>query len=134
MFVNSLLSMILVLTRIRTAITNASLKLNMSSIILQSEKTNGIVKEIKTEDQSQDSQNTDENKQENSEESKDEQKHDIANKPEEKTLGATVAKHYNDHPEGTKDSRKESRIFYMRNFNNWVKSVIINEFLYEIKR
>ena len=54
--------------------------------------------------------------------------------PDDKALGTTVAKHYNEHPEGTKESRKESRIFHMRNFNNWVKSVIINEFLHEIKR
>ena len=49
-------------------------------------------------------------------------------------LGDKVAKHYNEHPEGSKESRKESRIFYLRNFNNWVKSVIINECLEKIKR
>ena len=49
-------------------------------------------------------------------------------------LGDHVAKHYNEHPEGSKESRKESPIFYLRNFNNWVKSVIINESLEKIKR
>ncbi|EDO40546.1 predicted protein, partial [Nematostella vectensis] len=47
---------------------------------------------------------------------------------------ATVAKHYNEHPEGSKESRKDSRIFHMRNFNNWVKSVLIGDFLNKIKR
>ena len=49
-------------------------------------------------------------------------------------LGDKVAKHYNEHPEGSKESRKESPIFYLRNFNNWVKSVIINDCLEKIKR
>ena len=49
-------------------------------------------------------------------------------------MGNTVAKHYNDIPAGTKESRKESRIFHLRNFNNWVKTVIITEFLGKIKR
>ena len=49
-------------------------------------------------------------------------------------LADKVAKHYNEHPEGSKESRKESQIYYLRNFNNWVKSVLINEFLDKIKR
>lgn len=49
-------------------------------------------------------------------------------------LSSTVAQHYNEIPAGTKELRKESRIFYLRNFNNWVKSVIINEFMEKIKR
>lgn len=59
---------------------------------------------------------------------------------EEKTSGSTeglgdkVAKHYNEHPEGSKESRKESPIFYLRNFNNWIKSIIINDSLEKIKR
>lgn len=91
--------------------------------LFKGEATNGVA--------NADEQKTEENKPENNKETTEEKKEDSV---EEKPLGATVAKHYNDHPEGTKDSRKESRIFYMRNFNNWVKSVIINEFLYEIKR
>ncbi|XP_065674921.1 mRNA cap guanine-N7 methyltransferase isoform X1 [Hydra vulgaris] len=50
------------------------------------------------------------------------------------SVGNAVAKHYNDIPAGTKESRKESRIFHLRNFNNWVKTVIITEFLGKIKR
>lgn len=49
-------------------------------------------------------------------------------------VGDKVAKHYNEHPEGSKESRKESRIYHLRNFNNWVKSVLINEFLGKVKR
>lgn len=51
-----------------------------------------------------------------------------------KGLGDKVAKHYNEHPEGSKESRKESPIFYLRNFNNWVKSIIIGDSLDKIKR
>jgi len=52
----------------------------------------------------------------------------------EEGLGDKVAKHYNEHPEGSKESRKESPIFYLRNFNNWVKSIIIGDCLEKIKR
>ena len=52
----------------------------------------------------------------------------------EEGLGDKVAKHYNEHPEGSKESRKESPIFYLRNFNNWVKSIIIGDCLDKIKR
>ncbi|XP_028392720.1 mRNA cap guanine-N7 methyltransferase-like [Dendronephthya gigantea] len=55
-------------------------------------------------------------------------------KEEEKGLGATVAKHYNEHKEHTREERKTSPIFYLRNFNNWVKSVLINEFMEKYKR
>ena len=48
--------------------------------------------------------------------------------------GATVAKHYNEHKDNTRKERKTSRIFYLRNFNNWVKSVLINEFMEKYKR
>jgi len=58
---------------------------------------------------------------------------DDTKKPDE-ALGATVAKHYNEIPAGSKETRKESRIFHLRNFNNWAKSTMISEFLDKIKR
>lgn len=48
--------------------------------------------------------------------------------------GQLVAKHYNELQDAGRDVRTESRIFYMRNFNNWVKSVVINETLHRLKR
>ncbi|XP_078365373.1 mRNA cap guanine-N(7) methyltransferase-like isoform X2 [Oculina patagonica] len=87
----------------------------------------------------------DEPKDKDKEESKDETETDKSingdsKDAEEKTadseegLGDKVAKHYNEHPEGSKESRKESPIFYLRNFNNWVKSIIIGDCLDKIKR
>jgi len=49
-----------------------------------------------------------------------------------KSLGSTVAKHYNLLQSNTKDQRKDSCIFHLRNFNNWVKTVVINEFMEKI--
>ncbi|XP_029204957.2 mRNA cap guanine-N7 methyltransferase-like [Acropora millepora] len=49
-------------------------------------------------------------------------------------LGEKVAKHYNAIPAGNRHTRRESPIFHLKNFNNWVKSVIINECLEKIKR
>lgn len=40
--------------------------------------------------------------------------------------GQLVAKHYNELQEAGRDARFDSRIFYMRNFNNWIKSVVIS--------
>ena len=39
--------------------------------------------------------------------------------------GKTVAEHYNNLGEGGIQHRNESRIRYMRNFNNWIKSMLI---------
>jgi len=50
------------------------------------------------------------------------------------SLGSTVAKHYNEISPNTKDARKESRIYHLRNFNNWIKSVVISEYLEKIRR
>lgn len=40
-----------------------------------------------------------------------------------------VAEHYNKKDKIDLQTRSESRIFYLRNFNNWVKSVLINEYI-----
>ena len=48
-------------------------------------------------------------------------------------LGGVVAKHYGNLPEKGKEQRKDSRIFHMRNFNNWIKSTLINEYMEKIK-
>lgn len=39
-------------------------------------------------------------------------------------LSATIARHY-DNGENNLSARNESRILYLRNFNNWVKSNLI---------
>lgn len=44
-----------------------------------------------------------------------------------------VAEHYNSKNKIDLRARSESRIFYMRNFNNWVKSVLISEFVKKLK-
>ena len=38
-----------------------------------------------------------------------------------------VAEHYNSKEGGDLAARTQSRIYYLRNFNNWIKSVLINE-------
>ena len=43
--------------------------------------------------------------------------------------GELVAQHYNQLQEAGRESRTESRIFFMRNFNNWIKSVVISMYL-----
>lgn len=44
-----------------------------------------------------------------------------------------VASHYNTLEEKGLAERSKSRIFYMRNFNNWIKSVMINEYITRIR-
>ncbi|MFH4973817.1 hypothetical protein AB6A40_000526 [Gnathostoma spinigerum] len=44
-----------------------------------------------------------------------------------------VAAHYNAVPEKGIGERTGSRIFYLRNFNNWIKSMLIGEFLDRLK-
>ncbi|KAK3085647.1 hypothetical protein FSP39_006590 [Pinctada imbricata] len=48
-------------------------------------------------------------------------------------LTGTVAKHYNELQETGLDTRSQSRIFYLRNFNNWIKSVLIGDTLQQIR-
>ncbi|XP_021922510.1 mRNA cap guanine-N7 methyltransferase isoform X2 [Zootermopsis nevadensis] len=43
--------------------------------------------------------------------------------------GSVVATHYNTLEERGLAERCKSRIFYLRNFNNWIKSMMINEYL-----
>ncbi|KAK7898251.1 hypothetical protein WMY93_019104 [Mugilogobius chulae] len=47
---------------------------------------------------------------------------------------AEVADHYNRLQEVGLQVRSQSRIFYMRNFNNWVKSVLIGEILEQLRK
>lgn len=44
-----------------------------------------------------------------------------------------VASHYNTLEEKGLAERSKSRIFHMRNFNNWVKSMLINEYITRIR-
>lgn len=46
---------------------------------------------------------------------------------------SVVQSHYNELKEAGLAERAKSRIFHMRNFNNWIKSMFINEFLGKIK-
>ncbi|XP_008579324.1 PREDICTED: mRNA cap guanine-N7 methyltransferase isoform X1 [Galeopterus variegatus] len=48
--------------------------------------------------------------------------------------GSTVAAHYNELQEVGLEKRSQSRIFYLRNFNNWMKSVLIGEFLDKVRQ
>ncbi|XP_043543626.1 mRNA cap guanine-N7 methyltransferase [Chiloscyllium plagiosum] len=45
-----------------------------------------------------------------------------------------VAAHYNELQECGLAARNQSRIFYLRNFNNWIKSVLIGEYLDNVKQ
>ncbi|XP_041375573.1 mRNA cap guanine-N7 methyltransferase-like [Gigantopelta aegis] len=49
-------------------------------------------------------------------------------------LTKTVAKHYNELKEEGLQVRGTSRIFYLRNFNNWIKSVLIGDILQQKKK
>jgi len=49
-------------------------------------------------------------------------------------LGGLVARHYDNLPEAGRHTRLESRIFHMRSFNNWTKSMLINEYLEKIRK
>lgn len=44
-----------------------------------------------------------------------------------------VATHYNKLEEKGLEERLKSKIFHMRNFNNWIKSVLISEYLGKVK-
>jgi len=48
-------------------------------------------------------------------------------------FGNVVAKHYDNLPERGREQRSESRIYFMRNFNNWIKSTLMNEYLEKVK-
>ncbi|KAM9385498.1 mRNA cap guanine-N(7) methyltransferase [Pholidichthys leucotaenia] len=47
--------------------------------------------------------------------------------------GVKVASHYNKLQEVGLAARSQSRIFFMRNFNNWIKSVLIGEILEQLR-
>lgn len=48
-------------------------------------------------------------------------------------LGHVVAQHYDNLPERGREQRAESRIIHMRNFNNWIKSTLMNEYLEKVR-
>ncbi|KAG8442240.1 hypothetical protein GDO86_011148 [Hymenochirus boettgeri] len=48
--------------------------------------------------------------------------------------GSKVAAHYNDLQESGLHARSQSRIFYLRNFNNWMKSALIGEFVDKVRQ
>uniref|UniRef100_A0A0K2UVZ1 mRNA cap guanine-N(7) methyltransferase n=1 Tax=Lepeophtheirus salmonis TaxID=72036 RepID=A0A0K2UVZ1_LEPSM len=47
-------------------------------------------------------------------------------------IGSVVASHYNNIHEVGRFRRKESRIFFLRNFNNWLKSMLLREYINKI--
>ena len=53
--------------------------------------------------------------------------------PSEAGIGQAVAQHYNNLDEKGREQRKDSRIYYMRNFNNWTKSMLIQEYSDKVK-
>ncbi|XP_061450715.1 mRNA cap guanine-N7 methyltransferase isoform X2 [Rhineura floridana] len=54
--------------------------------------------------------------------------------PTRKKHTETVAAHYNKLEEVGLEQRSMSRIFHLRNFNNWIKSVLIGEFLDRVRQ
>lgn len=46
--------------------------------------------------------------------------------PDNSSVARTVADHYNKIQEHGQDARKESRVFYMRSFNNWIKATLLS--------
>ncbi|XP_038602254.1 mRNA cap guanine-N7 methyltransferase [Tachyglossus aculeatus] len=55
-------------------------------------------------------------------------------KGSEEGHGSAVAAHYNELQEVGLEKRSQSRIFYLRNFNNWMKSVLIGEFIERVRQ
>lgn len=59
------------------------------------------------------------------------------NEPLKKVLkkgnASVVATHYNSLEEKGLAERFKSKIFYMRNFNNWVKSMLISEYIHKVR-
>lgn len=55
-------------------------------------------------------------------------------KPGEEGHSSAVAAHYNELQEVGLEKRSQSRIFYLRNFNNWIKSILIGEFLEKVRQ
>lgn len=53
--------------------------------------------------------------------------------PSKETLCDVVAAHYNNVPESGLDERSRSRILHLRNFNNWIKSMLIDEFIQKVR-
>ncbi|XP_062265586.1 mRNA cap guanine-N7 methyltransferase [Platichthys flesus] len=56
-----------------------------------------------------------------------------SNKKQEADHSVKVASHYNRLQEVGLAARSQSRIFFMRNFNNWLKSVLIGEILEQVR-
>lgn len=46
---------------------------------------------------------------------------------------SVIAGHYNSLEQQGLEARSKSRIFYMRNFNNWIKSVLISSYLTKVQ-
>lgn len=57
----------------------------------------------------------------------------IVESPEGDIHASVVANHYNTLEEKGLSARKKSKIYFMRNFNNWIKSMLINEYITKIR-